>query len=515
MLWRNATRAGSVVLALALMLSAPQLLRAQSTSRIKAAPSQLSLADAIALARQESPDLLKAQNDEIDARWGVKEAYGNLLPSASVGTGFQYSAPGTPQFGVLTSSDFGINRTPAYYTSSWSLNFNYALSGGKLYNTSMQRATQRAANAQIDAVGTQLEANVTRQYLAVLQAQDALTLSKETLASANENLRLATARVQVGSAIALEAKQAQVERDKAQVAVLRAENDVVAQKLQLGQAMGVTLPLDATLTTSFNVFTPPWTEAQLLERALRRQPALRAAAAQEAAADAQVKAARSQYLPSLALNVGFSGYARQSGDTQALINSAESGLVNAFNQCQLFNDVASRLTSPLPGFPVTCGSTTLTDAQRQSILHANNVFPFRYTNQPWYAQLEISLPIFGGLTREHQVQSARLASDNARLQSKAQTLAVRTSVSTSYANLVMAEKAFEIEKANREAAAEQLTLEQERYRVGSSNFVQLQDAQTRKAEADKSYVDALYGFHDALATLQNAVGEPLEIPGNK
>ena len=515
MLWRNATRASSAVLALALMLFGPQLLRAQSGSRIKSAPSQLSLADAIALAKEESPDLLEAQNNDIDARWGVKEAYGQLLPSASVSTGFQYSAPGTPQFGVLTSSDFGISRTPAYYTSSWGLNFNYTLSGGKLYNTSMQQANRRASGAQIDATSALLETNVTRQYLVVLQAQDALTLSRETLASANENLRLADARVKVGSAIALEAKQAQVERDKAQVAVLRAENAVIAQKLQLGQVIGVTVPLDVTLTTSFAVFVPPWTEAQLLERALRRQPSLRVAAAQEVAADAQVKAARSQYLPSLAVNVGFSGYARQSGDKGALITAAQSSLAGSYSQCQLFNDVASRLTSPLPGFPANCGSATLTDAQRTAILDKNSVFPFRYTSQPWYAQLEISLPIFGGLTREHQVQTARLATDNARLRSKAQTLMVRTNVSTAYATLVTAEKAFEIEKVNREAAAEQLTLEQERYRVGSSSFVQLQDAQTRKAEADKSYLDALYAFHDALAQLQNAVGEPLEIPGNK
>jgi len=297
--------------------------------------------------------------------------------------------------------------------------------------------------------------------------------------------------------------------------VLRAENAVVAQKLQLAQAMGVTLPPDATLTTSFTVFTPPWTEAELLQRAEHRQPALRAAAAQEEGARAQVKAARSQYLPSLNLSMGFSGYARQSGNTDALIKSAQDGLVSANTQCQLFNDVAARLTSPLPGYPLTCGPTILTDAQKAAILHANNVFPFHYTSQPWYAQLEISLPIFGGLTREHQLQTARLATDNARLRTRAQTLSVRTAVSTAYADLVTAQRAFEIEKANRDAAAEQLALEQERYRVGASNFVQLQDAQTRKAQADKSYLDALYGFHDALATLQNAVGEPLEIPGNK
>src|SRR5512142_1423681 len=114
--WRNAKRAGSTVLALGLVFLAPQLARAQSATRIKAAPSQLSLAEAIQLARQESPDLLTSQNDEIDAHW----------------------ASGTPQLGSFSSSDFGISKTPAYYSSSWGLNFGYTLSGSKLYNTTAQ-----------------------------------------------------------------------------------------------------------------------------------------------------------------------------------------------------------------------------------------------------------------------------------------------------------------------------------------------------------------------------------------
>jgi len=511
-LWRNLKRAGSAVLALSILVVLPVAAQAQRARlAVKSAPSQLSLADALAIARGQNPDYLVTQNEEQDAVWAVRQAYGALVPTASVGMGFEYQAAGTPQVvGGLNSSDFGISRTPPYYTSSWGLNFGYSISGAVLFAPSLLKAQRRAAAAQTDLMGAQVDLGVTQLYVAVLQAQDALKLANDQLASATENLRLAEAKVKVGTAIALEAKQAQVEQGRAQVTVLQRENDLAAQKLQLGQKIGAQLPPDVTLTTSFGVFTPPWSEADLLQRALQRQPQLRAAAAQEQAAQAQVKSARTAYLPSLDLAVGFSGYARENGNTKLLVQQAQASSDASVKQCELYNQIAAGLTTPLAA--QDCGLLVLTPDAQQKLLDGNNAFPFRFTSQPWYAQMRISLPVFSGLNRERNLEGARLAAQTARLRTRQQELATRTAVSTAFATLVTAQKAFDIEKVNREAAAEQLVLEQERYRVGSSSFVDLQAAQTRKAEADNSYILALYGFQNALATLESAVGEKLQTP---
>lgn len=514
MLLRNAIRASSAVLAFAISVAGAQGAQAQAVSKA-APPDKLSLAEALALARQQSPDFLIARNDVADADWSLREAYGQLMPTASVNSALQYQAAGTPQFGIFSSQDIGIASTPAYYTSQWGLNFGYSLSGARLFAPQQQRANRRAVAARTDAVGSQLDADVSRQYLKVLQAQDAVTVTKEQLANAGENLRLADARVKVGTAIPLEAKQAQVDRGRAEVALLRAENQLAAEKLTLSQKIGIELPRNVQLTSTFEVFTPPWTEADLLARASNRHPQIRAAEAQEDAARAGVRAARTQYLPSLDFALGFSGYAREAGNAQSVLKSAQTSAQGRIDSCQLLNDISAGLRSPLPNTPADCSVFALTPEQERAVLDNNNVFPFRFTKQPWYAQMRITLPIFGGLTRERQFESAKVAAEDARLRTQAQTLAVRTAVSTAYATLVTAQKAYEIERTNREAAAEQLTLEQERYRVGASSFVQLQAAQTRKAEADKSYVDALYGFHDALAVLENAVGEKLSNPKDK
>jgi outer membrane protein TolC len=66
-----------------------------------------------------------------------------------------------------------------------------------------------------------------------------------------------------------------------------------------------------------------------------------------------------------------------------------------------------------------------------------------------------------------------------------------------------------LEERNRALSDEQLRLARERYRIGASSFLDLQEAETVKARADRAYLAAVYSYHEALAGLENAVGRPL------
>jgi len=66
-----------------------------------------------------------------------------------------------------------------------------------------------------------------------------------------------------------------------------------------------------------------------------------------------------------------------------------------------------------------------------------------------------------------------------------------------------------LEERNRALAAEQLRLAQERYRVGAASFLELSDAETIRARADRAHLAAVYAFHEALAALEAAVGRRL------
>ena len=78
-----------------------------------------------------------------------------------------------------------------------------------------------------------------------------------------------------------------------------------------------------------------------------------------------------------------------------------------------------------------------------------------------------------------------------------------------YYGMLAAHQAIEIQEQNQFAAAEGLRLATERYRVGSGTFFELLDAQLASQNADRDYINAIYTYHQSIATLESAVGRPL------
>ncbi len=500
------------ILALCAAAATPGVAQQPATQHADSAAAQqatLTLSEAIRLARANNPDFQVTKNGESDADWAVREAYGKLLPGANISTSFQYQGSGTPQIGIYTGSDFGFAKAPAYYYSNYQFGLNYSLSGASLFAPGEQKANRRAVVANIDASEFQLVSDVTRQYLAVLRARDQVDLAEQQLREAEENYKLADARVRVGSAIRIEAQQAEVDRGRAQVALLQARNAAETEHLRLSQQLGVDLPADVQLVSSFEVAPLPWTEQQLVQTAMSKHPALVAVKAQRNAASAGVKAAKTSYLPTLQMSVGWSGNTRQAANEDYLLTQARQSAQSSISQCNLLNEISAGLSSPLEGTPADCTALALTPAQEQQILAGNRAFPFNYSKQPMFAQLSISLPIFSGFTRERQLEQAHVQEQDAKEKVRSEELKIRTAVASAFRALETARQTVGIEARNREVAGEQLKLERERYSVGSSNFLQLQQAETLKAKADQAYLDATYSYHQDLADLENAVGQRL------
>lgn len=470
--------------------------------------ASMTLEEAIAIARQHNPVFLQQANDIGLADWNVRDAYGALLPGANVSTTYGYQAAGTPRFGIFTGSDLGIGSTTDYYSSSYSIGLSYRLTGASLVAPGQARQQRTATIAGVEAAAFGLTTEVTRQYIAVKRAQDGVVLAQQELARADENLKLADARVQVGAAIPLESKQAEVERGRAEVGVLQAENLVRTEQLRLMQLLGVRRPGGVELTTTFEMRDVPWTESELVAMAARSHPQLRAARASETAAGAGVRMARSAYLPTLNFSAGLSGYARQAGNADLLVDQAKENVASAAQSCIRLNQISAGLSQPLPGLPADCSEFTLTQEHINQIRRSNNVFPFNYTRDPFTMNLTVSLPLFDGFSRERQVEQARIARSDAALHLQSEELRIHTEVATALHNVHTARRSAELEARNAELADEQLRLARERYRVGAASFLELQDAETIKARADRAHLTSVYQFHESLASLEAAVGGP-------
>ena len=470
-------------------------------------PATLSLAEALEVARRNNPDYLASANDATSADWAVREAYGALLPSASLGSSLSWQGAGTTRFGILTGEDIGFGSSTSYYSSSYSIGLNYQLSGASLLAPGRERSGRRATEAGIVAARHTLESEVTRQYLALMGARDGVRLAEEELARTEDNFRLAEARVQVGAAPAIEAAQASVERGRAEVELLQARNLAEAERLRLMQALGIELDREVELTTQFPVVDITWTPEELLRMAAEQNPLLNAARASEQASEAGVKMARTAYLPSLSMQAGFSGFARQAGNVDYLIDQARTQVEASRQSCLQQNDLYSRLADPLP--PQDCSAIVLTPQREAQIRESNSVFPFDFTRDPFSVSLAVSLPVFDGFSRERQVEEAKVAAQDARYLRRAEELRVRMEISTAHNDVVTARQRIELEERNGALADDQLRLARERYRLGAGTFLELREAETVKARADRAHLSSLYQFHVSLAALEATVGQPL------
>ena len=469
------------------------------------APATLTLEEAVQLSRRYNPDFLIIANDEGDAAWQQREAYGAFLPQIYLQSSGQYVAEGTPNLGFLTGADVGVGKIPSSYYSNYGISAAIQLSGATLFEASRASAARRATEARVDAAGYTLVTTVAQQYLAALRAQDGVILAQRDFESAARSHELAQARFDMGAVTRLDVSTAEVERGRAEVALLQAEQAAETSKLRLMQQIGVQAPAEIALTSTFDVFEPAWSVDELTERALANHPEIIAARASERAGTASARAARMQYLPSLQLSAGMSGYSRSVGDDAAVLSSARSSMENRRENCEFGNRIAALLGDA----PDDCSGFVFNDDVAATVLRANDVFPFKFTSNPANVTLSISFPIFDGFTRERQLQQAHSAANDASHRRRAEELNRRTQVAEAYVALVTSYRTVDIEVRNAAAAAETLELARERYRLGVNSIIELTQAQATKARADRDHLNALYTFHENFAQLEAAVGEQL------
>ncbi|MFH1762696.1 MAG: TolC family protein [Gemmatimonadota bacterium] len=470
--------------------------------------SSLSLDEAVRLARENNPNFLMAANNQGAAEWGKREAYAAFLPTVNSSLSGQYLAPGIPSTGIYSGEDFGIGSTD-YYFSGYNLNLGYTLSGSTFFEVGSAKANLRATEAGIRAAEYNLESAVTAQYLIALRARDAVEVARRQLERAAESMELAQARVEVGAVIPTDGKQAEVEEGRARVQLIEAESLFRSEKLRLVEQLGVRHPGDFELVSEFGVFLPFWNREELVDRAMAIHPQLRAYQAQESAGIARVRQAWSSYFPNLFLQATWSGRAREIGDTDYLLGQYRDGAEGSLQNCQFLNQVVSGLSGPVTGYPRDCSNLGATPQREALILAGNDVFPFDFRKEPLSLYVQLSFPVFQGLSRGRQMQEAKAMAEDARFNRRAEELRLETAVTQAYDELSTAVEVVEIEERNREVADEQLDLAQERYGLGAATFLELLEAQSSVAAAERDFLNARYRFHGALWALEASVGERL------
>jgi len=504
----------SSLLAFTCVVPAPLMGQDSSLAAAPSGPSvSLSLGEALQQARANSPAYRQTLNDASPARWGVRNAYGGLLPSFTASSDIGYTGSGESNFGG------GLTLpTSAFVTSGYSLGLEWQFSGRTLTAPAQQKALQRATDEDISGASVALTSEISTQYLNALQAAAQVDVARQQVRRNEDFLALARARHRVGQTTLLDVRQAEVTKATSDVALLRAVQAENEAKLDLLRRMGVEppVPIDQIeLSDSFPVTTPSFRLDSLLALAERQNPVLRSLRAREHAAGLGVRVAKTEFLPSLSLQAGWSGFTQQFTNENLLLGQSLAEGQAQVADCQYNNSVRSALS--LGGEVGNCfaaaglvdGGGALLDPVAQQIRNQNNVFPFRYTGQPFRANLVVSLPIFTGFSRSLRLSQARADQEDADEEVRARRLSVRSDVQARYLGLQTAFQAIAVQVSSRAAARDQLRLAQDRYRLGAGTALELADAQNAVQQAEGDYITAVYDYHKAIAALEAAVGRSL------
>jgi outer membrane protein TolC len=434
------TLPGTLALLLGFCLSA-----APAAAQGPAADSlPLSLRAALDLGLQRNPQVLTAGYSRSAAGAGLWDAYGNFLPQVSLSGQLQQVDEG--QF-VLFGAEF-VSPQSRNTVYSWDVTHSLLDSGRDLFRLKSARANVDQAIAGYDLQSLTTATQIETQYLEARRQQALVNRALFEVEQRKQQLALAQGRYDVGAVTRSDVLLARLELNRAEVAVLQAEQRLEEARLGLRRLLGGALPdRPLELTTTFQVFQPGYDIQDLVARALAEHPSLRETRAQQEADAAQLWMARSAYLPSLQLRYSIQRTAADTFD-----------------------------------------------------------FKFSEFSEQSVVGLVLNWQVFGGFERYNQTSQANAALQSARAEEVGRALQVEQDVRTAHSRLLTAYASHQAAQLSVELAAEDLRLGEARYRTGTGSFVDLVDARTRSAVADVELISATYDFYLAVVQLELATG---------
>jgi outer membrane protein TolC len=407
-------------------------------------PLQLTLQDALARARKNSPEFQSAATDAAVAAEDRKQARDALLPTAAYNNQYLYT-----QGNGTGNVRYIANNSVHEYISQGNVHETIDLAGVTSYRRAAAAAAIARARAEIASRG--LVVTVVQDYFRVAAAQSKMEITQRGLSQGEDFFKL-TGQLEKGGEVAhsdvirseLLMQDKQRQQQEAQLELLNAKLDLAVlifpdfnDNFQISDDLHASVPL------------PTFEEVQ--QQGARDNPDLRAALAGVQEAGHDVTNARAGYLPSLVLDYFYGIDAAQFAANSVIDNRRLSNLgssASATLNIPVWNWGSTQSKVKQAELRRAQAQRELSLAQRKLLAEMRSL----------YAEAETALNELSGLSR-----SAELASESLRL----------------------------------------ATL---RYKGGEATVLEVVDAQNSFAQANTSYQDGAVRYRVALANLQTLTG---------
>jgi outer membrane protein len=407
-------------------------------------PVALSLHDAEAMALQNHPQVLAAQNETFARNQRIVEAKSNYYPAVN---------------GEITAAGANIGaRIGAGYLTDSRL-FDHQGDGIQINQliTDFGRTGNLVAQSKLEAGAAQQNYQATRYdivvrvnqaYFNALRSQALVKVAQKTVEARQTTADQVTALGQNGLRSQLDVSFADITASQARLLLIRAQNLVTAAFADLTRALGAQQTAAYKLAEEPPPPSPPADVETLVAQAMRDRPEL----------------------------AGF----RLTRDAAYRFEQAERDLKR-----------------PTASFVGLAGYIPFIDQ-----LTLPHVIPSEYAA----AGMNVQIPIFNGhlFTARREEAHYRAVEADQRVRDLEQSIA--RDVRTAWASAQTAYQALDVTAQFLREATMALDLANGRFQLGLSNIVELTQSQLNVTEAEIESLNAKYDYQSQYATLQYAIG---------
>lgn len=401
---------------------------------------RITLAEALARAARLDPNYVRALGDVQNAAWARRAARSAMvLPSLTAST--DYTKFSIDQFNVGIGA---ATRTSA--TARIDARFELFTGFRKISELARSNADLDAASAGQEQQRFLTALDTESDFYAVLSSRELLDVSLDRLRRAQEQFIVARARVLSGAAVQTDSLQLLLELNRAHISLLQDSARLRVSRLLLGRRVGVAGGVDAAPLDTARAPDLPLSLPDAMTLALEQGPEYRVARANQRAAEASVRGARSRYFP------------------QAVL-------------------IANNVT------------------------FGDNFYPHGLTRST--VTLQVSIPIWDNAQRELALSRARTSRDLARAIREDLERVAEADVTEAWEAYQTARATTEYSAQGVIVARESFRVQEARYRAGASTILDLLDAQSALTQAQADLVQARYAARLALAGLEAILGRRL------
>jgi outer membrane protein TolC len=416
--------------------------------RLSAQDRAVTLADAIKLAEQTQPAVVQAQGQVQTAAAQRRSAWGAFLPSLTASSsGSDFYSEGASRIDPVTGQVLSGNTTNRSVNASLRASVDLFTGFRRGADLKAARAGQAEAEAGLVDARFQQALATTNQFFDALSDAQLVGVRESSVKRAEEQLKVSVAKLHAGSATRSDSLRSLVTLGSAQLDLIQARTDLATAEAALARLVGETGRVRAIDDSAFHRVVGALDTATIRQEAESRSPRIQTAVAGTTVAQANLRASRAAYWPSLTLGANTSW------------NGSRADDYALFNQRQV--------------------------------------------------SLALSWDIFNGFDRELTIAQRVASLDVAEATAADERRAVDAELTQRLAELDAARSKIDITATSVTAATEDLRVQQQRYQLGASTIVDVLTSQEALNQAEVDVVNARFDYLRAKAQLEALIGRTL------